>query len=353
MSAKQELKVLIASKLPVMIYGDPGLGKTSIIQQIAEEKNWILETLIASIREPSDFSGIPYVNNGVLNISIPEWALSFKEGKEGILFFDEITTCPYQIQASLLRIILDGVVGSHVLPKTVHMIAAGNMTNVSGTNALTHPLANRFIHYSMVPNAIEWSKGILSGFLDTSEDYEISDSWIDKIPLYKSFISLFIKNHPQMLHMMPSEESAENAAWPSPRSWEMAATILAVSHKCPIELVRKFLVGTIGSGPSDAFLAWLPERDLINLEDILNDPENYRLPDRADLQEIVIGGIISYLKQNKKYSKAVIILFKRIFMTCSKSLVVSHAPALSTVLKKLGELRAEDFSYLVPIMKML
>jgi len=47
------------SKIPVMIWGDPGIGKSTATKQMAKYLSEKLEVIIASISEPSDFSGLP------------------------------------------------------------------------------------------------------------------------------------------------------------------------------------------------------------------------------------------------------------------------------------------------------
>ncbi|HWF72639.1 MAG TPA: AAA family ATPase, partial [Solirubrobacteraceae bacterium] len=60
----EALGVAIAARVPVLLWGAPGTGKTSVITAMAAAAGWPCETVIASIREPSDFAGLPIVTGG-------------------------------------------------------------------------------------------------------------------------------------------------------------------------------------------------------------------------------------------------------------------------------------------------
>jgi MoxR-like ATPase len=108
---------LIAQKLPVFIWGPPGIGKSSIVKQIATSQELEFLDLRLSLLDPTDLKGIPFFNaetkEGV-------WAkpsfLPSDTGSKGILFLDEINTAPPAVQASAYQLILDRKVGEYELP---------------------------------------------------------------------------------------------------------------------------------------------------------------------------------------------------------------------------------------------
>ena len=57
----EALGTAIAARVPVLLWGAPGTGKTSVVQALAVAAGLPSETVIASIREPSDFAGLPVV----------------------------------------------------------------------------------------------------------------------------------------------------------------------------------------------------------------------------------------------------------------------------------------------------
>ena len=121
---------LIDKKLPVFIWGAPGIGKSSIVKQIAKEQELNFLDLRLSLLDPTDLKGIPFFNaetkEGV-------WAkpsfLPSIEGSKGILFLDEINTAPPAVQASAYQLILDRKVGEYELPEGWSIVAAGNREN--------------------------------------------------------------------------------------------------------------------------------------------------------------------------------------------------------------------------------
>lgn len=132
--------------VPVLLWGKPGVGKSSFINGLASETTEVV-VLIASIHDPTDFSGLPFLQNGKMQYASPAWLEKFQGRENGVLFLDELTTAPPAVQAALLRVVCERMVGQHPLPASVRVLAAANPTSaMSGGWELSPPLLNRFCH---------------------------------------------------------------------------------------------------------------------------------------------------------------------------------------------------------------
>src|SRR6201997_3904781 len=142
--AAEALGVAVAARVPVLLWGAPGTGKTSAIRAMAEAMNLPCETVIASIREPSDFAGLPVITDGTVHFAPPRWAQRLAAAGTGILFLDELSTAPPAVQAALLRVVLERTVGDLTLPDDVAVVAAANPPEQAADGwDLSAPLANR------------------------------------------------------------------------------------------------------------------------------------------------------------------------------------------------------------------
>ena len=81
--AAEALGVAVAARVPVLLWGAPGTGKTSAIRAMARAMDLPCETVIASIREPSDFAGLPIVVGDVVRFAPPAWARRLAEAGHG------------------------------------------------------------------------------------------------------------------------------------------------------------------------------------------------------------------------------------------------------------------------------
>ncbi|MFD0891825.1 hypothetical protein ACFQ08_45350, partial [Streptosporangium algeriense] len=67
----EALTLAVAADLPVLLWGEPGIGKTAALQQLADALDLPLTTVIASVHEPSDFSGLPVVGDDPATQGVP------------------------------------------------------------------------------------------------------------------------------------------------------------------------------------------------------------------------------------------------------------------------------------------
>ena len=64
----------------VCLWGDPGIGKSALIHAAAEADGVPCETVIGSLREPSDFAGLPVVTDDGVRLEPPAWAKRLARG---------------------------------------------------------------------------------------------------------------------------------------------------------------------------------------------------------------------------------------------------------------------------------
>ena len=107
----EALDVLVGIKQPIMIWGPPGVGKSAIVKQVADESDLELRDVRAILLDPVDLRGLPHINgDGRAHWAVPEFLP--REGK-GILFLDELTAAPQLTQAACYQLILDRKLGEY------------------------------------------------------------------------------------------------------------------------------------------------------------------------------------------------------------------------------------------------
>lgn len=296
----QAISTCIETGTPVLIEGSPGGGKTAIMNSIARSLHRPFVALIAALHEPSDFNGWPVVHDGAMRFVPPEWAKFCLENPNTIVFFDEITTTPPAVQASLLRVIHEGVVGATKLPVTTSFVAACNPPEQApGGWELSLPLANRFVHLSWVPRLDEWADGVISGFQPPVLKHIPAD-WPESVPSANSLIVSFLKARPHFFLNVPQQ--GQGKAWPSPRMWTTAGKLLGACHalgfKFDHEVTGLLMAGAVGTGAAIELLNYLQNLDLPDPEAVLAHPERTVFPERGDQLYAVLRSVVTAVVQN-------------------------------------------------------
>ncbi|WP_405993966.1 AAA family ATPase [Streptomyces sp. NBC_00986] len=341
----EALTLSVAADLPVLLWGEPGIGKTAALTQLADALDLPLTTVIASVHEPSDFSGLPVVGDDPAEQGVPmappDWAVRLVRAGKGLLFLDELSTAPPAVQAALLRLVLERRIGALRLPPGVRIVAAANPRSSAADGwELSPPLANRFVH-------LQWTHDhevVVRGLGGTWPRATLPRLDPEKLPEAVDFarraVCGLLTGRPKLVHRLPGNETRRGGAWPSPRSWEMAMSLIAFATAAGSsrEVLSLLVRGTVGDGPGLELLASVDRMDLPDPEIFLANPTAGELPERGDLRQAVLDGVVAAVRNRPGRARwdAAWALLVRALETGAPDLVVVPATTLAS-------LRREDW----------
>ncbi|MEA3497878.1 MAG: MoxR family ATPase [Campylobacterota bacterium] len=285
---KETLIPLVDSQIPVFVWGNPGVGKSSLIAQIAKQKSMDFIDLRLSLLDPTDLRGIPFFNKDEKKAvwAKPEFLPDENSEEFGILFLDEINSAPPTIQAAAYQLILDRKIGEYNLPKNYSIIAAGNYESDRGvTYRMPTPLANRFVH------------------LDFEVDFDSWKLWAYKENIDKRVIS-YLSYKQSDLFMFDPKSGQKSFA--TPRSWKFVDDIL--KSKLDPKLLQNVISGAIGDEVSNEFINYCKVIDeLPNMDNII-DGKTVEIPTKNSALFAMCIGIVYKLKEDCTQEKLTNIL---------------------------------------------
>lgn len=236
--ARKVVLKCVKKQRPAFLWGPPGIGKSDLVTQLAEEMGGAVFDIRMSQMEPTDIRGIPYFNKVTLKM---DWAepvdLPSKEAAEQypivFLFLDEMNSAPPSVQAAAYQLVWNRRVGTYKLPDNVVIIAAGNRDSDKGrTYHMPTPLANRFTH------------------VEVRHDFTSFFNYAIKNKLHKDIVGYlsFAKND-----MFTFDPKSSSHAFATPRSWFICHDYL--EDDIDEDTLRLLLAGTVGDGIAVKFMA--------------------------------------------------------------------------------------------------
>jgi hypothetical protein len=225
---------------PVFLWGPPGIGKSEVVQEIADElQGYVIDLRMAQM-EPTDIRGIPFFNK---EINKMDWAHPVDLPDEEfasqypvvVLFLDEMNSASPAVQAAGYQLILNRRVGKYKLPDNVVIVAAGNRDSDKGvTYRMPMPLANRFIHLEMRPDFASWQ------------------IWAVNNNIHKDVVGYlsFAKND-----MYDFDAKSSSRAFATPRSWCFVSDLLKDEANMDADTQFNLVAGAVGEGLAVKFSA--------------------------------------------------------------------------------------------------
>lgn len=256
---------------PVMLWGPPGVGKSQLVSQVASSHGATMVDIRLAQMEPTDLRGIPFRDGGEVVWSTPSLLPRLgRDGAQGILFLDEITSAPATVTAAAYQLILDRRLGDYRVPEGWAIVAAGNRLGDRGvTYQMPAPLANRFAHYEIEPDLDDWIVWAHARDIDAR-------------------LIAFLRFRPDLLFSF--EPARASAAFPTPRSWEYADRALANYADAPA-LLADALAGCVGPAAGLALQAFIGHLGRMPDLDSIIEGRGAEAPAALDLQYAVAAAL--------------------------------------------------------------
>ena len=251
-----DLKVMVEAKNPLMIWGPPGVGKSMIVRQAAEELGYRYIDIRALLMDPVDLRGLPTIDDqGRTQWATPDFLPPTDSDENWLLNLEELTAAPPSMQAALYQLVLDRGIGEYRLPPGAAIVACGNRVSDRGVAVqMPTPLASRFTHITVDCDPAEWT------------------AWAATNDLHPDVV-FFIHARPDLLHQFDPKD--KDVTFPCPRTWEMVSAIMDRGDGMSAQGREALIVGTVGKGAGLEFTSFLQVKaDLPSPHRVLHDPDN-------------------------------------------------------------------------------
>ena len=229
----------IERQRPVFLIGAPGIGKTAIMEQIAQELNIGLVSYSMTHHTRQSALGLPFIEkeefDGV-EYNVSEYTMSeiiaavYKVRKEtgyreGILFLDEVNCVSETLAPSMLQFLQYKVFGTHRIPSGWIVVTAGNP-----------PEYNKSVReYDIVT----WDR---LKRVDVEPDYEVWKEYAYKKGIHGSILT-FLEIKKNYFYVV--ETTVDRKSFVTARGWEDLSEMIKLYEKnsitVDIKLVSQYL----------------------------------------------------------------------------------------------------------------
>jgi hypothetical protein len=255
------LSLFVPRRLPVLITGRPGIGKSDIVEKVAQLTDHELLISHPVVEDPTDSKGLPFPSpDGKTAKFLPfgdlERALNAR--RPLIWFLDDLGQASPAVQAAKMQLLLARRVGEHVLSPNVTFLAATNRrTDNAGVSGILDPVISRFATVvELAPSIGDWT------------------AWAVDAGVAPELIA-FLRFRPDLLSVQKTSRDIENT--PSPRSWGFVAKTMEF---LPEPLKHISFAGSVGEGAGTEFVSFLQIfRELPSPAAVLLTPDTAPIPE--------------------------------------------------------------------------
>jgi hypothetical protein len=309
----QFLTYTIPARLPVMITGKPGIGKSDIVLQACRAIGADVIMIHAVVSDPTDAKGMPWVRVNVngdpeaVFIPFSQLKKMLDAKKLTVVFLDDFGQAPPSVQASFMQLILARCIDEFKISDDIVFIAATNRReDLAGVSGMLEPVKSRFIAIiELITNHDAWLDW---GMGNDSEIVVVKPRFKGTIPIRPVAMPIiqFIRNHPDWIDKFEATPDMVNTAMPR--------TITNVSQLIKLELPKHLqtaaYAGAAGTEFQIAFATHMLLYDKIPDPNVcISNPSTAPLPDVNDSEG---GASVMYALMGALAAKATINNFESI-----------------------------------------
>ena len=256
---EQFLTFTISHKMPVLITGIPGIGKTDITHAACKSSNANLILSHPVVSDPTDYKGLPFAGSDGIAHFMPFGDLhKLIEAKEPTVFFlDDFGQAPISVQAACMQLILARQINGHKVSEHVTFIAATNRKeDKAGVTGILEPVKSRFVTIVQLEvNVDDWVKWALRNNMPTE-------------------LIGFVRFRPTMLSDFKPTKSLTNST--SPRTLANVGRLQKDGLNKNFEM--EVFTGAAGEAFAVEYLAFLQMyRELPSVDEIILNPDKAKV----------------------------------------------------------------------------
>ncbi len=229
-----EFLLNVAVVRPVFIWGPPGIGKSSLVQQFAAQVGLPCVSLLGSQLAPEDIIGVPQIVDGVSRFCPPA---QIARREPYCLFLDELNACSHEVQKAFYSLIHERRVGEYVLPSGSIVIGAGNRSQDSAiVKPMSSALLNRMVHVHLKVSHRDWLE------------------WARQAGIHP-LVFEYIQNRPDHLWSLPPKHEEP---FSTPRTWHILSDALhGFGEKIPDDGLEVLAYGCLSPQHAGQFKAFI------------------------------------------------------------------------------------------------
>ncbi len=313
-----------------LIYGDPGLGKSTIVRNVCEKiarskgkifinwsrcpvdvqkdailnpsKYFALIDIRASGMEPTDLAGIPDISSvkDYLETKQPKWVwFMSQDDADGILFLDELNHGHRQVSNALHEVVLDRGAGGRKFSDNFGIIAAGNIGSEWGNESIPKSLTNRFAGGVLIQDPVGWLK------------------YARKANIDKRIIA-FIESNPEANFYRKPAEGEDDEQFATPRQFKYLSEAMAhvfnkydvgqsTGQRLPdnvIDIVGRIAATECGGEWAQEFVTYLKHMQSFNVHDIIKTAPTFSNEKQKDKLHALMVYLAAQIKITIKSIKS-------------------------------------------------
>ncbi len=160
-----DLLLNLALVRPVFVWGQPGIGKSALVQEFAAGIGLPCVSLLGSQLAPEDIIGVPQILDGTSRFCPPSM---IARPEPYCLFLDELNACTHEVQKAFYSLIHERRIGDYRLPHGSVVIGAGNRAQDNAiVKTMSSALMNRMLHIHLKASHEDWLEWALNHDIHT------------------------------------------------------------------------------------------------------------------------------------------------------------------------------------------